>query len=156
MLSVVIDFMGDRKKRTNRGNMKIWELQKSGRFQKDVEKFWQRESSGCVSSIVENMLNLLGEKQSNEYFDILDELREGIEEGRDPDEIFEYWLVSSDLAKKLKKKGEAVVLDFYGRSVWGRTTSGQACFMDTVIGEIYWDLFTENERTKMIAEDLGL
>lgn len=51
------------------------------------------------------------------------------------DEIFEWWLVSPYLARELKAQNEVVIdaLDCYW---WGRTTSGQAIYMDNVIQEI--------------------
>lgn len=50
-------------------------------------------------------------------------------------EIFEWWLVSPYLARELKAQNEVVIdaLDCYW---WGRTTSGQAIYMDNVIQEI--------------------
>lgn len=51
-------------------------------------------------------------------------------------EIFEHWLVSDWLAEKLAAKGEYVETNFYGMSIWGRTTTGQAVKMDRVIQEI--------------------
>jgi hypothetical protein len=71
-------------------------------------------------------------------------------------EIFEYWLVSEWLAKKLADAGEAVILDFYGRSVWGRCTTGQACYMDHVIAEIYFELTKEAIGVDRLAEELGI
>ena len=55
-------------------------------------------------------------------------------------EIFEHWIVSSWLADKLEAKGETVVRDFYGLTVWGRTTTGQAIWCDWIIQEIYNEL----------------
>ena len=55
-------------------------------------------------------------------------------------EVFEHWLVSSWLANKLEAYGETVVRDFYGLTVWGRTTTGQSIYCDWVIKQIYNDL----------------
>ena len=57
-------------------------------------------------------------------------------------EVFEHWLVSSWLAQKLIEQGETVV-EFYGLTVWGRTTTGQAIYCDYVIQEIYNDLISQ-------------
>ena len=54
-------------------------------------------------------------------------------------EVFEHWLVSSWLGQKLIEQEETVV-EFYGLTVWGRTTTGQAIYCDDVIQEIYNDL----------------
>ncbi|MFG6341865.1 MAG: hypothetical protein K1V70_06890 [Alistipes sp.] len=51
------------------------------------------------------------------------------------DEIFEWWLVSPYLAQELKEQGE-VIIDALSCCWWGRTTSGQAIYMDNVIQEI--------------------
>lgn len=51
------------------------------------------------------------------------------------DEVFEWWLVSPYLAGELKEQGE-VVIDALGCHWWGRTTSGQAVYMDGVIQQI--------------------
>lgn len=55
-------------------------------------------------------------------------------------EVFEHWIVSDWLADKLAAKGEKVDKDFAGMTVWARTTTGQAIYMDAVIGEIVEDL----------------
>lgn len=52
-------------------------------------------------------------------------------------EIFEHWIVDQWLAEKLAEKGERVDMDFEGLCVWGRTCTGQAVSMDSVICEIY-------------------
>ena len=51
-------------------------------------------------------------------------------------EALEHWAVSDWLAERLAEKGEAVSRDFYGLNVWGRTCSGQAIALDSVILEI--------------------
>ena len=63
----------------------------------------------------------------------------GVAEGT---EIFEWWLVSNDLARLLVDKGETV-LEEYGCNWWGRTTTGQAVYMDEVIEEIAACYFPE-------------
>lgn len=56
-------------------------------------------------------------------------------------EIFEHWIVTSWLGKKLQEQGETVVEDVLGISfIWCRATTGQAIYMDYVIQEIYNDL----------------
>jgi hypothetical protein len=53
-----------------------------------------------------------------------------------PQEIFEWWLVSAWLGKKLLLEGEPVIDNGYG-VWWGRTTTGQAIAMDEPIGKIF-------------------
>ena len=50
-------------------------------------------------------------------------------------EIMEWWLVTPYMAELLKEKGEVILSD-YDCYWWGRTTSGQALYMDEVIQEI--------------------
>ena len=53
-----------------------------------------------------------------------------------PDEALEHWLVSNWLDERLREEGE-MVIDFMDLTIWGRTTSGQAICIDTVIEDIY-------------------
>ncbi|MEQ9416643.1 MAG: hypothetical protein RJQ08_03770 [Salinisphaeraceae bacterium] len=55
-------------------------------------------------------------------------------------EVYEHWLVSDWLADMLEAKGEKVDKDFAGLTVWARTTTGQAIYMDGVIQDICRDL----------------
>ena len=59
------------------------------------------------------------------------------EYGLDPEthEVYEHWLVSSWLARKLAAEGE-VVGEFAGLTIWGRCATGQAIYMDGVIETI--------------------
>ena len=52
-----------------------------------------------------------------------------------PVEIFEYWLVSPYLGRKLRESGEPV-LERCGAWIWGRTCTGQAIALDWVIEKI--------------------
>ncbi len=54
------------------------------------------------------------------------------------DEILEWWLVTPWLARRLQDNNETVLAAF-GCCWWGRTTSGQAIFLDSVINEIAAD-----------------
>ena len=51
------------------------------------------------------------------------------------DEVFEWWLVSPYIAELLKGNGEIILAD-YDCYWWGRTTVGQALWMDYVIQKI--------------------
>ena len=59
-------------------------------------------------------------------------------DGLDPFEweIYEHWVVSQWLGKRLEAEGERVDFDFGGLVVWGRTCSGQAIALDRVIQRI--------------------
>lgn len=55
-------------------------------------------------------------------------------------EIFEHWIVSDCLADKLETEGEKIMRDFFGFTIWGRSTTGQAISIDQVICDIYDDM----------------
>ena len=57
----------------------------------------------------------------------------------EPQEIFEWWIVTGYLYHKLKKKGEPV-LEWGNNWYWGRTTTGQAILLDGVITSICRDM----------------
>ena len=63
------------------------------------------------------------------------------EDNQQPQEIFEWWLVSPWLGKQFLLRGEPILDNGYGLW-WGRCTSGQAISMDYVIQQIYDDLMT--------------
>lgn len=50
-------------------------------------------------------------------------------------EVYEHWIVSDWLGRQLEKRGE-IVGEFKGLTIWGRTCTGQAIFLDEVIQEI--------------------
>lgn len=58
-------------------------------------------------------------------------------------EIYEHWLVTDWFAEKLSERGESVVRDFAGLTIWGRSTTGQAISMDSVIRAIVRDLHAD-------------
>ena len=51
------------------------------------------------------------------------------------EEVLEWWLVLPTFAKYLKAENE-VILEIFGSHYWGRTTSGMAIYMDSVITDI--------------------
>lgn len=58
--------------------------------------------------------------------------------GINPDypEVYEYWIVDDPMAYQLSKRGELVVRDFVGLTVWGRTATGQSMSLDGVMTDI--------------------
>ena len=72
------------------------------------------------------------EKYSNELL----EIQVQFNDEDYPDEALEHWIVSDWLGKRLLEQGE-MVIDFMGLTIWGRTTSGQAICIDSVIEDIY-------------------
>lgn len=59
-------------------------------------------------------------------------------------EVYEHWIVSRWFAEKLKEKGEPVG-EFANLYIWGRGTTGQSIYMDSVIQDIAADLWPEDE-----------
>ena len=62
-------------------------------------------------------------------------LLDNLQNFNDSTEVLEWWLVTPYMAEMLKEKGEVILSD-YDCYWWGRTTSGQALYMDGVIQEI--------------------
>lgn len=50
-------------------------------------------------------------------------------------EVLEWWLVTPFLAEQLKNENEVIIAE-HGCYWWGRQTSGQAIYMDSVIADI--------------------
>ena len=58
------------------------------------------------------------------------------------DDVYEHWIVSGWLARKLKGKGETVG-ELCGMAIWGRCTTGQAICLDRVIQNLAIELWQE-------------
>ena len=54
-------------------------------------------------------------------------------------EALEFWAMSEHMGRRLLEHGEAV-LELFGLTIWGRTTSGQAILLDRVIEDIGRDM----------------
>ncbi len=115
--------------------------------QTKLRDFVGREVYLCQSRLVKAMLDR-GLAEWEEIENLVatciqrgDDLCEGCREGGDceneePQEIFEWWAVSSWLAKQLDDQGEPILDSAYG-IWWGRTTTGQAIHLDHVVEVIY-------------------
>lgn len=55
------------------------------------------------------------------------------------EEIYEWWAVSKWLGEKLQEQG-CVVIESWGKSYWGRTTTGQSISLDGCIVDIAKDM----------------
>ncbi|HZE87111.1 MAG TPA: hypothetical protein VE090_02780 [Methylomirabilota bacterium] len=132
-----------------------------------IDKFVDREIFACQSGLIEeafkkdlfsvdeieNMYRPFDGKllapavciQCKDAFGCLDsetgECESCFEDNQQPQEIFEWWLVSPWFGKKLLIEGQPVIDNGYG-IWWGRCTTGQAISMDYVIQQIYDDLMT--------------
>ena len=58
---------------------------------------------------------------------------------QEPQEIFEWWVVTDWLLDRLEEQGEPVLRTDFG-NWWGRTCTGQAILLDSVIETIYINL----------------
>jgi len=57
----------------------------------------------------------------------------------EPQEIYEYWIVTPYLGEQLREKGEPI-LEHCGGWIWGRTCTGQAISLDSVISSICYEM----------------
>ena len=89
----------------------------------------EREVYYCVSSLIDELMS------NEKYMDELIEYTCRVDDEGNELEVYEYWLVSDWLADKLKARDE-IVFEFHGLTIWGRTTTGQAMYMDYDIQEI--------------------
>ena len=71
----------------------------------------------------------------NELLRVNESLWDTIANTEEYDEVFEWWLVTPYIAELLKGNGEVILAD-YDCYWWGRTTAGQALWMDYVIQKI--------------------
>lgn len=104
---------------------------------RDVEQFVAREVYYCVSELIYTL------SQEPKYMDNLIDVQFQVDEDENGEELvgaLEHWIVSDRLASKLEAKGEMILKDFLGLTIWGRTTSGQAIAADEVIQEIYQEI----------------
>lgn len=105
------------------------------------------DNSDEIEELNEKIKELEGEKEDKkeqidqEYDKKIDKIRDRIveleNEQEEPNEIFEYWIVSSWLLVKLKEHGQPVIEH---ENIWGRCCTGQAIFLDGVISQICYDL----------------
>lgn len=84
------------------------------------------QARACCESETVHVCQCCGAVYSDDEYDDLDTT---------PPEIFEWWAVSDWFGEKLKARGE-VVLDCWGKSYWGRQTTGQPISLDFVIASI--------------------
>ena len=124
------------------------------------DQFVQREVKACITDMSEHLFSWEGDKYANWdewenlYITRCPECGEPYGEGykcphcgtiheekpeAELQEIYEYWIVSPWLGKKLRDKGEPV-LERWGGWIWGRTCTGQMILLDGVISAICYEL----------------
>lgn len=86
----------------------------------DIENFYEDKCQNCGSDdIVDGVCkDCKSEEVENE-----------------PKEVYEWWIVSSYLAEKLKEENQAIA-EWGNNFYWGRETTGQAILLDGVISRI--------------------
>jgi hypothetical protein len=93
-----------------------------------TERIVSNEIYLCQSSLIEKCFE-------ESLFSIEDIENLNDEETDEYHEIFEWWAISEWLANKFREYKEPVLDNDYG-TWWGRTTTGQAIKMDSVIEDI--------------------
>jgi len=112
---------------------------KESKPQLSIEKFVEREVIYSVSNLIWHLLSEDAEREN--LFDQFPHFFESLDDEGEPIEIYEHWIVTDWFVDKLIEHGESVEKDFFGLSIWGRTTTGQAIYLDSVIEDIYHDLY---------------
>ena len=98
------------------------------------EKLVNREVLCNVSYLVTELMS------QEKYFEELSELIGQEDDEGNMQEALEFWVVTPWLAEKLKAQGE-LVAEFCDLVIWGRQTSGQVIYADTVIEDITRELY---------------
>jgi hypothetical protein len=65
-----------------------------------------------------------------------EDITNGYDGDDEPVEIFEWWVITDWLNRRLEAFGEPILATDFGRW-WGRTATGQSITVDTVIKEIH-------------------
>ena len=73
--------------------------------------------------------------EQNELLRVNESLWDTVANTEKYNEVLEWWLVTPYMAELLKGNGEIILAD-YDCCWWGRTTAGQALYMDYVIQKI--------------------
>lgn len=113
--------------------------------QEKVKNFVNNQVYVCQSMLIEELLK----KDFVSYDDIenlyltdeqlkangYDDIEQARDRGEDTQEIFEWWVVSDYLLKRLEDEGEPILKTDFG-DWWGRTCTGQSIYLDGVIEKI--------------------
>ncbi|TSE07425.1 hypothetical protein [Aquimarina algiphila] len=98
-----------------------------------IQQFIDHQITMNMSPFIGLLDSIDSEALPNEYVELISHS----DVDGEPVEILEYWGVSEWLALQLQGRKEAVSMNFNGMPTWGRTTSGQAIKLDSVIRDIY-------------------
>ena len=126
-------------------NLTIDNSEKIEKLQEEIETLEEQaqeeveESEGLLESeeisgfTHERNLEQIEEKYNSLKEKLQDQIEELENEQEEQQEVFEWWIVSDFLCRKLKNQGE-VVID--SENIWGRCCTGQAILLDGVISNI--------------------
>lgn len=107
--------------------------------QRITQKLVEREVFCCMTYEVEYMLRTQYDTKDPLITD--DDVQNMYDEKTDSyAEVFEWWAVSDWFGEKLKEKGEVIIDTVWGKTYWGRRTTGQAICLDGVIFDIAYDM----------------
>lgn len=116
-------------------------------YQRAVAKIVEQQVIYNISPLIVDLSphaqmfeHLTGDKLANAYQGEF----KTMEDEDENTEIFEHWLVTEWFSEKLEAKGEKIIQDLFGLTIWCRTTTGQSICMDSVICDIYDDIFKFN------------
>lgn len=101
----------------------------STKNQKILKSLVEREVYCCVTSELEYMISRIPFNDSNNPFSKEDY------DNSYSHEIFEWWAVTNWFGEKLKEQG-CVIIETWGKSYWGRCTTGQSIILDGCILDI--------------------
>lgn len=114
----------------------------------DIENFYEGD---CCPSCGEKL------RLTEDHFfcDVCEEEVNSNDVVNNPQEIYEWWIVTSFLYEKLKAQGEPV-LEWGNNCYWGRCTTGQSIMLDYVIGRICEDIEILDGQKYSWAEKKGV
>jgi len=104
--------------------------EKSNRIQATAERLLDGEVIACQSSLVDTLLadGRLDGWQWDEVENLWHPYAEDLD-APEPQDVYEWWLVTRWLADELRDSGEPVLGNGFGYW-WGRTCTGQAILLD--------------------------
>ena len=112
-------------------------------FQDKCRRFWDDQNAWCQTSLVEELFKkeIDGfdlDSVQNLYYTNEDELEDEDEDDQ-CQEVLEWWLIDNRLSRFLSEQHQPILENDFG-IWWGRCTSGQAVYADSVIEDIVMDI----------------
>jgi len=100
------------------------------------EKITQQEFEKRLNGDIFTNQSLLVEMLLSKEVVSIDDVVNLYNDEDEPQEVYEWWVVSDWLLDELEKAGQPVLKTDY-ENWWGRTSSGQSIIFDEVIQKIY-------------------